>query len=496
MEQVIVVGGGPVGIWLAAELCRYGIEVTVLESRPEPDPHSRALSLHPRTLEMLACRGAAEPFLADGLAIPSGHFAALPSRLDFGGLDTPFPFSLALPQVRTEELLALHARSTGVRLLRGHRVVGLTQDERAVTVRVEGPRGSYEKQASYVVGCDGTRSTVREAAGIDFPGTPATAWAWMADVVLDEPPHPPSVFNERGTVMAFPLPGGIHRVVGNDAASVRTRPGPLTFDELRSKVYEITGTDFGMRDARWLSRFGNTARQAAAYRAGRVLLAGDAAHMHFPSGGPGLNVGLQDAFNLGWKLARTLTGTAPRGLLDTYHTERHPVGAELLRSTRAQTALMTNYTAESLALRDLIGELIPAVGDFSAELARRAAGLSVAYPPAPDTHAHPLTGHRAPDLALGTVSLFSLLRDGDHVLLDLTGRAADALAPTAHDARPGLRVHSARAAGDRAEWTGVTAALVRPDGHLAWLTEETDGPKMIAEARRAAAGTATGRPTA
>ncbi|WP_329587783.1 FAD-dependent monooxygenase [Kitasatospora sp. NBC_01250] len=496
MEQVVIAGGGPVGLWLAAELRLYGIPVTVLESRTEPDPHSRALTLHPRTLELLACRGLVEPFLAEGLKIPSGHFAALPDRMDFTELDTPFPFTLALPQARTEALLAAHAEAVGVRLLRGHRVTGLAQDGDAVTVDVEGPQGERHLRAAYLVGCDGTRSTVRTAAGIDFPGTDATAWAWMADVVLDEPPHRRSVSNAQGAVMVWPLPGGVHRVVGNDAESVRTRPGTPTFEELRAKVRRIAGTDFGMRDPGWLSSFGNATRQAAQYRKGRVLLAGDAAHMHFPSGGPGLNVGLQDAANLGWKLAQTLSGTAPAGLLDSYHTERHPVGAELLRSTRAQTGLMTSYTPETLALRELIGELITTVGEFSTELANRVAGLAVAYPPAASAAAHPLTGTRAPDLALaGTGSLFGLLRPGRFVLLDLTGRLGGDLAPPAplaalaHRTGPGLDVHSAPPVEGRAHWPGVSAALVRPDGHLAWLSRETDPQALLTAARHAVAAT-------
>ncbi|MFJ8623494.1 FAD-dependent monooxygenase [Kitasatospora sp. NPDC093550] len=500
-RQVVIAGGGPVGLWLAAELRLHGAEVTVLEARTEPDPHSRASSVHPRTLEMLDCRGVIEPFLAEGLRVPRGHFAALSSWLDFRRLDTPYPFSLALPQVRTEQLLAAHAVTAGADLRRGHRVTGLTQDDRAVTVHVDGPDGPYRLRAAYLVGCDGTRSTVREAAGIDFPGTPATAWAWMGDVVLDTPPRHPSCSNERGAFMAFPLPGGTHRIAGNDAATNRTRPtAPLTFDQLRAKVRDITGTDYGMRDAGWTSTFGNAARQAARYRNGRVLLAGDAAHAHFPAGGPGLNTGLQDAFNLGWKLARVLDGTADDTLLDSYHAERHPAGADVLRSTRAQAGLMTGHTPEHLAMRELLCELIDGVPEFSDDLAARAAGLAAAYPPDPAAGAHPLTGTRAPDLHLsaptGTTTLFTLLRPGHPVLLDLTGRAAhpDLRGPDRPGPeRPGsglpgpgrLTRHSAPLAEPRADWRAVTAALVRPDGHLAWLTEETD-PEALATATRTA----------
>ncbi|MFG2907037.1 FAD-dependent monooxygenase [Kitasatospora sp. NPDC048286] len=479
---VVIAGGGPVGLWLACELRLHGVDVTVLETRAEPDPHSRALTVHPRTLELFAARGLVTPFLAEGLRVPNGHFAALTTRMDFSRLDTPYPFTLVLPQVRTEELIAAHAEAVGVRLLREHRVTGLTRHDDAVTVEVDTPTGHRQLRAAYLVGCDGSRSTVRTAAGIGFPGTSATRWAWMADVTLDAPPAAHTAFNEYGTVMVFPLPDGLHRVVGNDAHSVQEPPETPTIEELRTRVRRIAGTDLGMRDPHWISVFGNATRQAERYRHGRVLLAGDAAHTHFPAGGPGLNVGLQDAGNLGWKLAQTLAGTAPDGLLDSYHTERHPVGADLLRSTSAQTGLMTGYTPENLAMRDLLGELIGDVPEFSDALALRASGLAVHYPPAEPSGTHPLTGTRAPDLPVhGGTTLLPLLRRGRYVLLDLA-TAPDTpspLAPLAHDVTPGLDVHTAppadnRPAGHRPTWSGVTAALVRPDGHLAWLSTDPD----------------------
>ncbi|MEV7598990.1 FAD-dependent monooxygenase [Kitasatospora sp. NPDC089797] len=490
-HQVVIAGAGPVGLWLAAELRLHAIDVTVLEERTEPDPHSRATSLHPRTLEMLDSRGLAAPFLAEGVHVPGGHFAALPARLDYSRLDTPHRYTLGLPQARTEELLADHARAAGADLRRGHRVTGLTQDDEAVTVHAEGPDGPYRLRTAHLVGCDGSRSTVRRAAGIDFPGTPATFWAWMGDVVLDAPPRTPALTNEHGSLMVFPLPGGIHRVVGNDTATSRTRPdGPPSFDQLRAKVRRIAGTDYGMRDPGWLSTFGNAARQAARYRLGRVLLAGDAAHSHFPAGGPGLNVGLQDAFNLGWKLARVLHGTAPDTLLDSYHAERHPVGADLLRSTRAQSGLMVDHSPEVLALRDLLAELIDGVDQFCDNLAERAAGLAVRYPAA-DPDAHPLTGTRAPDLHPAGTTLFTLLRPGHPVLLDLTGSTR-----LDHLAGPGLTLHSAPLTRPHPAWDTATAALVRPDGHLAWRTDTTDGLGDAAAAALAASGLATAAPVA
>ncbi|MFG3055045.1 FAD-dependent monooxygenase [Kitasatospora sp. NPDC048239] len=483
MEQVIVVGAGPVGLWLAAELRLGGVPVTVLEARTERDPHSKALTVHPRTLEVLAFRGIVDRFVASGRPLPDGHFALLDDRVDFRTLDTPFPFTLALAQARTEELLEEHAVAAGARVLRGHRVTGLTQDADGVTVQVAGPDGEERLRAAYVVGCDGTRSTVRTAAGIDFPGTGTTTWGWLCDVVLDEPPaRPLNVSGQNGGVMVLPLPGGVHRLLGGDPDYVRVeRPEDLTIEALRTKVSRIAGTDFGMRDPRWISVFGNATHQAAQYRSGRVLLAGDAAHMHFPAGGAGLNVGIQDATNLGWKLAAEVAGTAPEGLLDSYHAERHPVGADLLLITRAQTALVTAYTPEGQALRTLLSELIAEVPEFSDNLAGRLSALAVAYP-STDPQAHPLTGGRAPDLAFtgGGSTLFELLRDGRHVLLDLREEPGEPL---------GIPCHAAALADPRPEWSAVRAVLVRPDGHLAWVGEEKADDELAAAARQAVAAT-------
>ncbi|MFD0415574.1 FAD-dependent monooxygenase [Streptomyces sp. NPDC127108] len=461
--HVVIAGAGPVGLWLAAELRLGGVPVTVLEQRVTPSPHSRALTVHPRTLEVLACRGVVEPFLAEGVRLPDGHFAALDHRLDFGVLDTPYPFTLALPQARTEALLEEHARAAGADIRRGHRATGLTEHTSGVRVDVTGPDGPYETEAAYVVGCDGTRSTVRDAAGIGFPGSDATVWGWLGDVVLAAPPARPviSVSTPRGGLLCVALPDGVHRLVGHTPEDQqRDWPGELTFDELRAKVRRINGDDFGMRDPRWLSRFGNAARQAQTYRKGRVLLAGDAAHMHFPAGGVGLNVGVQDAANLGWKLAATVRGDAPDGLLDTYHRERHPVGAELIRTTRAQTALMTSYSGDGAALRDLLSGAIAAVPEFSRRLAEGLSGLSVAYEA--DGDSHPLTGRRAPNLRLaGGRALFDLLRPGRHVLLDLAG-AGHADGPS-----PDVVVHEGPLAEAHPDWVGVGSALIRPDGHVA-----------------------------
>lgn len=471
-QHVVIAGGGPVGLWLAAELRLGGISVTVVEERTEIDGRSKALTIHPRTIEVLASRGAHRPLLAEGQPIPGGHFGILEDRLDFRELDTPFPYTLALPQARTEELLQERALGLGATIRRGDRVTGFTEHERSVTVRVEGREGSYEMEAAYLVGCDGTRSTVRATAGIDFPGTPATVLGWLGDVVLDNPPPPGfSSFTLQGGVMVAPLPDGRFRVVGVSPDGLTAEwPGDLTMDELRDKTVAIAGDDFGMRDPSWLSRFGNATRLAAEYRRGRVLLAGDAAHQHFPAGGVGMNVGIQDAHNLGWKLAATLRGRAPDGLLDTYHAERHPVGARLAKHSRAQTALMTTFTPDGLALRSLLSETIAAQPAFNRDLSERLTALAVAYPTT-DPAAHPLTGTRAPDLAFsGSVDgLFVRLRADAHLLLDLTDGSLGELAPA-----QGVVVHAATLDAPPAAWTTVRVALIRPDGHVAWASDDRD----------------------
>lgn len=485
-RHVVIAGGGPVGLWLAAELRLGGIPATVVEQRTEIDQRSKALTVHPRTLEVLASRGAHGPFLAEGLTIPFGHFAMLDDRLDLRELDTPYPYTLFLPQARTEELLQEHALGLGATILRGHRVTGFTESGGSVTVQVTGPDGAYEIEGAHLVGCDGTGSTVRATAGIDFPGTPSTVLGWLGDVFLDNPPRTGfSSFTDRGGVMVAPLPGGRFRIVGVSPDSLTTEwPGDLTLDELRRRTATVAGDDFGMRDPSWLSRFGNATRLAAAYRRGRVLLAGDAAHQHFPTGGVGMNVGIQDAHNLGWKLAATLNGRAGEDLLDSYHAERHPVGAQLVEHSRAQTALMTAFTPEGLDLRSLFSGMLATQPAFNRALAERLTALAVHYPSA-DPAAHALTGTRVPDLALTgpDKSLFALLRPGAHLLLDLTPDGA-----LGHDrTAPGLTAHTGTLDRPPAAWSELRAVLIRPDGHVAWAGTERDAAALSAAAEAAVA---------
>ncbi|MER5603379.1 FAD-dependent monooxygenase [Streptomyces sp. NPDC002265] len=368
-RQVVIVGAGPVGLWLAHELAVAGVNPLVLERAPRRSPHSKALGIQPRTIEVLALRNRHRDVIARGRPLPNWHFGMLEARVDFRDLPTAFPYLLAQPQSVTEQLLEGYATELGVEVRRGHDVTSLSQDGGSVTVGVRGPEGSYTVDADYVIGADGARSVVRQEAGIDFPGSGTSAYGFLGEVTLDRPPMTPgfTALNEAGRLLVVPLPGGQFRVTGYDPQN-QTRE-PMTLDELRDASIRIAGTDFGMRDPSWLSRFGNATRLAARYRAGRVLLAGDAAHIHWPAGGVGLNVGLQDAMNLGWKLAAVVQGRAGEDLLDTYHAERHPVGRELAEHTRAQTALIVGLTPEVTALRALLSEALDGARAFSDLLA-------------------------------------------------------------------------------------------------------------------------------
>ncbi|GAA0411108.1 monooxygenase [Microbispora corallina] len=489
MGDVVIVGGGPTGLWLAAELRLAGAGVTVLERRTERDTHSKGFTVHPRTMELWASRGVDELFVPRGTRVPSSHFGLLDTRMDYGALDTPFPYVLLLAQPAVEELTEGYARDLGVTVRRGHAFTGLTQAADGVVVRAEGPDGPYSLETGFVVGCDGVGSAVRAAAGIGFPGTASTAYTWIADVILDDPP-PVAYFqatNEAGQVLVVPMGAGVHRVGGidGDAGADAALPGEK---EIRARLVSVTGTDFGLRDVVWVSGTGTASHLADRYRDGRVLLAGDAAHRLFPAGGMGLNVGLQDAGNLGWKLGATVRGWAPGGLLDTYHQERHPVGAATLLLTRGQTALMTAFTPESLALRAVLNDAVGQVPQFSHHLARQVSGIGVSYGRGPGDH--PLVGTRAPDLRLSDgTGLFGLLVPGGYVLLDFAGPASAVAGGTA--APPGLTVRQDRPVESRADWRPVRAALIRPDGHVAWASE-TDGDTLRSAAATALAAAVGG----
>lgn len=477
--DVAVVGGGPVGMWLAGELHRGGVRPVVLERRAARPPYSKALTLYPRTLEQFAMRGIVDRWLAEGTPVPSSHFALLKNRLDFSFLDTRYPYTLFLPQRRTEELLEAHLAELGVPYLREHTVTGLRQDEAGIDLDVSTAEGPAAFRAAYAVGCDGAASVVRAEAGIGFEGSPDTWQTILGDVELTDPPQVPALtLNQQGgSIYVLAIGGGRHRVAAIDHATLYDPADkPVTLGDLRASALRLAGTDFGMRETpdAWLSRVGNAARQAACYRAGRVLLAGDAAHVHFPAGGQGLNLGIQDATNLGWKLAAEIRGWAPPGLLDSYHAERYPVGLDVIDDSLAQCGLIANPSREGIALRDRFDAILAAHPSLCRELAVRLSGLGIRYPAAGQA-----AGSRVPDLGLRgapAATIFGLLRPAKSVLLNL---GSEWVAPASFTDGPAdgpLDIVTVELAGDRPEWAGVRSMLIRPDGHIAWTSGADNAP--------------------
>ncbi|MFG2526961.1 FAD-dependent monooxygenase [Streptomyces sp. NPDC048516] len=483
--EVTVAGGGPVGLLTAALLDAAGVTVEVLERRAGQSEPAKATTMHPRTLEVLALlrtedgRRLSDVLVSLGRPVPKTHFAALPDLLDYAQLDTPYPFVLMVPQTTTERVLAAHLRRRGVAVQYGHDVTGFTQDADGVEVTVNGG----VRSTGYLVGADGAHSLVRRHAGIDFPGTPPSMVGFVADVTLTDPPDGVVHYwdHRHGQLSFLPLPDGTYglsdgtyRVFGTEAADtqltsdqVRARQArSLTLDELRAILRRMTGSDHGLRDALWLSTANDTTRRAVTYRANRVFLAGDAAHVHLPAGGQGLNVGLQDAVNLTWKLAAEIHGWAPPVITSGaagYESERASVAAGLAGNTLAQAALMTTFTPAGAALRDLMSALIAKGGDTADDLTAWLSGLGLSY--APPVPGHPLDGCRAPDLALSDGTLHRRLAVDRFLLADFTPDAVFASLRSA-------RVEVARAL----PWSGLSAALIRPDGYIAraWTSPDVD----------------------
>jgi 2-polyprenyl-6-methoxyphenol hydroxylase-like FAD-dependent oxidoreductase len=470
-SEVVVAGGGPVGCWLAAELKTAGVDVVVLEKLAESDTHSKALTVLPRTLELFAMRGIVGRWLETGVPVPSSHFALMNTRLDFSSLETRHPYVLFFPQARTAELLQEHALTLGVPLLPEHTVTEATQDDGGVTVAAETPSGPATFRALYAVGCEGGSSPIRKSAGIDLVGSGSSLHFVLGDVIVDDPPDLPTITlnGEAGAFFMVRLSENVFRMAPFDLATMHeARDEPPTLDELRAAVVRVAGTDYRMHTALWITRYGNAALLADRYREKRLLLAGDSAHLFPPLGGQGLNLGLQDATNLAWKLAAVVHGWAPDTLLETYGAERQPLGAEIVDDTLAQMALVANATREGRALRKRFESILGTHPPVNHELALRLSGLATVYTSA-RTEDHPLTGQRVPDLELDSAavsSIFGLMTSARFVFLDLAGGRSFAKASDRLD------VVTARPSSRPTGWETVQALLIRPDGHIAWATDE------------------------
>ncbi|GAA3302620.1 FAD-dependent monooxygenase [Streptomyces cinereospinus] len=464
--QVIVVGAGPAGMMLAGELRLAGVDVIVLEKLPARTGESRGLGFTARTMEVFDQRGLL-PRFGDIEVSNVGHFGGLP--VDFGVLDGAHQAAKTIPQSVTETVLEGWATQLGADVRRRHEVLSVKEKEDSVEVEVRGPEGVHLLRAEYLVGCDGGRSTIRKAAGFDFPGTAATLEMFLADV--EGIRLEPRMIGETlpgGMVMVGPLPGGITRlIVCERGTPPQRREQPPTWDEVAAAWQRLTGDDISHAEPVWVSSFGDATRQVTEYRRGRVLLAGDSAHIHLPAGGQGMNTSIQDSVNLGWKLGAVVRGRAPEALLDTYHAERHPVGERLLMNTRAQGLLFLSGP-EVQPLRDVLTELIR-YPEVSRHFAAMVSGLEIHYDL--DGGPHPLLGRRLPDVPLTGHRLVSssteALHPGRGVLLDLADN--ERLRDRAWAWQDRVDIVTARpGVPDGSPLAGTTAVLVRPDGYVAW----------------------------
>ncbi|MEU4427455.1 FAD-dependent monooxygenase [Actinoplanes sp. NPDC024001] len=453
MIDVLIAGAGPAGLMLACELRLAGIVTVVVERHAQRPGYCRGFTLNSRSLDLLARRGLAAPLIAEGWPAPQAAFTSLPVSLGLADALTDHPYTLGIPQTRVEEFLEEQASRLGADIRRGQELRDLEAADDAVTTTVGGQR----LRARYLVGCDGSRSTVRKKAGIDFPGTDATRYSLLGDVSLADPEALPIGVSTGpgGSVFLIPRPGYV-RIVTDDP-----HPGaPVTLAALQSAVDHALGRHVQLTEPRWVTRFSDAARQAKRYVHGRIILAGDAAHIHPPAGAVGVNVALDDAVNLGWKLAATVHGTAPDHVLESYHTERHAAGQRVLASTRAQV-LLGNADEKLQPLVDLLTRVATHPGGNQA-FAEVVTGLDTTYDMTP-AGSHPWIGRLCPNLRLTTASgvtdVAELLSPARPVLIDLTGR---------HAMRPWAdRVDVIAAACP--EHPDLEAVLLRPDGHTAWV---------------------------
>jgi len=479
-HAVVIAGGGPAGMMLAAELALAKVDVAVVERRPN---HvlvgSRAGGFHSRTIEALDQRGVADRFLAEGQVAQVAQFAG--THVDMSDFPTRHPYSLGIWQNQIERIMAAWIAELAVRIYYGWEVTGFAQGDTGVDVKLS---DGTSLRAQYLVGCDGGRSLIRKAAGIEFPGWDPTTSSLIAEVEMTEEPELGIRRDEKGVHglgrLEYEVRDG--EVVYMDGGPVRVivtegDVGPTsepTLRDLSEALITVYGTDFGIHNPTWISRFTDMTRQAAAYRAGRVLLAGDSAHVHYPAGGQGLSLGVQDAVNLGWKLAQVVNGTSPESLLDTYQDERHPVAARAIRHTMAQTALQ-RQDERIKAVVDVVSELA-SMDEPRRWLAGVISGLDIHYDLG---EGHPLLGRRMPDLDLvmadGPLRVFELLHGAKPVLLNLGEPGGFDITPWAD------RVQLIDASYE-GEWdlpvlgpvTAPTAVVIRPDGYVAWVGDRTD----------------------
>jgi 2-polyprenyl-6-methoxyphenol hydroxylase-like FAD-dependent oxidoreductase len=478
-HAVIIAGGGPTGLMLAGELALAGIDVAIVERRTSQElAGSRAGGLHSRSIEVLDQRGIADRFLSEGQKFHVVHFHV---PLDISDFPTRHNYGLGLWQNHIERILAEWVSELKVPVYRGMQVTGFVQDEGGVDVALSDGRSL---RGEYLVGCDGGRSLIRKAAGIEFPGSDPTVSNLIAEVEVAEQPKLGIHRNEFGvhgfSKLNYEIRDG--EIIYRDGGPLRVmvterqvgRGGEPTLSDLSAALIEIYGTDYGIHSPTLISRFTDMTRQAASYRKGRVLLAGDAAHVHYPVGGQGLNIGVQDAVNLGWKLAQVVKQTSPESLLDTYHAERHPVAARALRNTMAQVALLRTDDRTN-ALRETMPELM-SMDEPRKRFAAEMSGLGIHYDLG---EGHPLLGRRIPDLDLVTASgplrVFSLLHGARPVLLNLGEPGSLDITPWADR----VQLIDARYNGT---WelpalgavTAPTAVLIRPDGYVAWVGDSNE----------------------
>ena len=471
--DVIVVGAGPAGLLVAGDLARAGVSCAALERRTGRSELTRAFTVYARTLEELDARGVADELVASGTPLSEFRFFA-GATLGLSRLPSRFPYLLVTPQYQTERVLEERARREGADIRHGAEVTRLTQHPDGVEVKIrQDGRAEQVMRAGYLVGADGMRSTVRQALTMPFPGKPVVRSVMLAEVRLSDPPPDVMTLNAPGDAFALVVPfgDGFYRVIAWQRHDQPPEDAPLSLTEVRDATSQVFGSDFGMHDPRWMSRFHSDERQVPRYRDGRVLLAGDAAHVHSPAGGQGMNTSIQDAANLGWKLAAAAQGWAPDTLLDTYDAERHPIGRHVLRRSGALLRWFTLPPALVGArnLAALAATRIPFVAD---RLAGALSGTSISYPG--PSGAHPLAGKRVADLPLADGRrLYEALRGGRFLLAGLPGALAD-------DATSGY--------GDRVDAAPLAracgaVALVRPDAYIAWAAaDDTASAPQIRDA--------------